>query len=204
MQNSPPPIDMSDPYAIARHAMVVSQLHPSGIITERVLEAYKTVKRENFVARDKGSICYSDETIDLGNGTFLLEPLIHGLLTEHLSISVTDKILIVGDPTGYTKAIMNELSNTVFECFDGAGLVADAPYDVIFIAGAVADFPPALLSQLKPDGGRIGGVVAPDGTKMGQVIVGTKNPAGFLSSRIIKDAKVPYIIGGAPTAKFVF
>jgi protein-L-isoaspartate(D-aspartate) O-methyltransferase len=203
MQNQSIIPDPHDLFIAARTAMVVSQLHPSGIITERVLNAYKTVRRENFVPRDKGSICYSDETIDLSNGTFLLEPLVHGLLTEHLAIQDSDKILIVGDPTGYTKAIMNQLSSSVFECADGAGLADQAPFDVIFIAGAVSEFPAALIDQLATDG-RMGGVVAADKTLMGQVVITTKNEAGILAHRVIKDAKVPYIKGGSPQSKFVF
>lgn len=68
----------------------------TGVVTETVMDAYRATPRENFVPRDRGSACYIDETVDLGNGKYLLEPMIHGLLVENAEITASDKILVVG------------------------------------------------------------------------------------------------------------
>ena len=183
--------------------MVQSQLHPSGIVSEPVLEAYRTVKREDFVPRDKGAICYTDETIDLGNGSFLLEPLIHGLLTEHLHITAMDKVLIVGDATGYSKAIIGQLTAHVFNAPDVNGAKDNAPYDAIMVVGAVHEIPQTLVAQLN-HGGRMSVVLLPANAKMGQVVMAAKQANGDVSTRVIKDAISPYVTGGSAPAAFVF
>ena len=192
----------SDIYASARESMVVCQLQPSGIITESVMNAYRAIPRENFVPRHMGAACYVDETIDLGNGKFLLEPLIHGLLVEHANIAPTDKVLVIGDTTGYSAALLRELSSDVTDAPTGESIPAGKQFDVILFAGAVAQLCSKMPEMLN-ENGRLTCVLRPSTKKMGRVVVFTKIGNNFVE-RTVKDGNAPYIKGCEPAPTFSF
>src|SRR3546814_5036131 len=104
--------------------------------------------------------------------------------------------LVVGCATGYDVAVLAKLANTVIGLDADAALVAQAgqtlqqlgidntaliegplaaglakqgPFNVILIAGAVPEIPPALLEQLA-DGGRLVGVVRGADAPIGQAV----------------------------------
>ena len=192
-----------DPFLKAREAMVVSQLQPSGVITERVLNAYRAVPRENFLPRDKSGSCYMDETILLSDGNFMVEPMVHGIMMEHAAIQNGDKVLIVGDQTGYSSAIARELGGVVTDCLTAKGAPDSAPYDVIFVAGSICTITEDLKTQLKT-GGVMVAILCADITQMGKIIVASKQQNNDVSIRSLKDAKLPYIQGSTPEQKFIF
>ncbi len=166
------------------------------------MNAYRAVPRENFVPPHMGAACYIDETVDLGNGKFLLEPLIHGLLVEHATIAPTDKILVVGDTTGYSAALLRELSPTVTDAPTGDMIPMDQHFDVIIFAGAVAQLCPKMGGLLN-ENGRLTCVLRPDKKKMARVTVFTKI-GNNLCERTVKDGNAPYIKGCEPEATFSF
>jgi protein-L-isoaspartate(D-aspartate) O-methyltransferase len=116
---------------------------------------------------------------------YLMEPSPLAKLLQLASISKSDKVLEIGCGTGYASAILSTLAGAVvaLEC-DAAlasaaaetlarlgysnvsvvtgdletGHAAAAPYDVIFVHGAVETVPDSLLSQLN-DRGRLIAVV---------------------------------------------
>jgi protein-L-isoaspartate(D-aspartate) O-methyltransferase len=192
----------NDQYAQAREAMVVCQLQPSGIITEAVMNAYRAVPRENFVPRHLGAACYIDETIDIGNGKYLLEPLIHGLLVEHANIMPHDKILVVGDATGYSAALLRELSSSVTDSPTINDIPLGQNFDVIIMNGAVANVPQKIADLLN-ENGRLTCVLRQNPKLVGRVIVITKM-ANNLVEHTVKDENAPYIKGCEPDVKFLF
>jgi protein-L-isoaspartate(D-aspartate) O-methyltransferase len=52
----------------ARENMVLSQLQPSGIVSERVMDAYRVIPREMFVPNALRGVSYLDDDIQLGGG----------------------------------------------------------------------------------------------------------------------------------------
>lgn len=182
----------------AREAMVVSQLQPNGVSEERVLDAYRSVKREDFLPEPLKGVCYLDENIDLGNGFTLLEPMLHGLLVEELDIEPSDKILDIGDVTGYSAAILAQLGGQVVTDVENPG----SGFDVILLNGAVAVIPDHLVALLAP-GGRLGTILQPEG-KVGKIAIVTKEASGAIARRMLQDAKVPYLKGFEPVKQFVF
>lgn len=178
--------------------MVVSQLQPNGVSDERVLEAYRSVKREDFLPEHLKAVCYLDENIDLGNGVTLLEPMLHALLIEELEIAEGNKVLDLGDVTGYSAAILSKLGGQVVTNFENPG----ADFDVILLNGAVAVIPDNLVALLAT-GGRLGTILQPEG-KVGKIAIVTKEESGALAKRLLQDAKVPYLKGFEPKKEFVF
>ena len=157
---------MNADFATQRSAMIDSQLRTVGVNEPDVLAAVAAVPRERFVPAARAALAYVDGAVALGGGRSMVEPMILGLLLTHLRIAPGEKVLIVGAATGYSAAVVAELTPhvTALEC-DGAlaahargaginvvegplaaGWAAAAPYDVLLIDGAV----PALSAALRP------------------------------------------------------
>jgi len=186
---------MSDNFHKAREAMVVSQLQPAGIMDERVIEAYRSVPRETFLPENLKSVCYLDESIALGNGRFLLEPLLHGLMVDELEIQPGETVLNIGDDTGYSAAIVTKLGGNVTDAAES--------YDVILINGAVAEIPDFLTAKLN-SGGRLACIIVPKVKAMGKIVIVTRETTGTLAKQVFEDATAAYVPGFEPKPEFVF
>ena len=187
---------MSQQFAKARAAMVVSQLQPNGVSNERVLAAYNETPRENNLPDSLKSVCYLDETVDLGGGAMLLEPMLHAIMVENLEVNAGDRCAVIGADSGYTAAILSHL---------GGQLVADdaGELDIIFVNGAVAEIPAALTSRLA-SGGRLAAIVQKTPKSVGKITIATRESSGAVACRAFNDAKVAYVAGYAPKQEFVF
>lgn len=215
-------------YTAARHNMVESQIRTNRVIDPAVTAALAGIPREVFVPKPMRGFAYVDEDLEVGGGRFILEPLVLARLLIGAGIRPTDVVLNIGDATGYVTAVVSKLAQTVvsLECdpdwaaragqslselgIDNAAVVsggldlgyaAQAPYDVILFAGAVAEVPSAICRQLA-DGGRLAGVVAAaPGVGKGTLIVRVGDTFG---RRVLFDAVTPLLPGFQPKPKFVF
>jgi len=165
--------------------MVASQIRPNRVTDERLMEAMARVPREAFVPGGLQGVAYVDEALPLGNGRYLMEPLVAARLIQAAEPGASDLALVVGCATGYTAAVLAHLVGTVVAVESDAGMVnqvaatlsglgintvaviegslnegcADqAPFDVVLFDGAVGEIPDAVIDQLA-DGGRLVAVV---------------------------------------------
>lgn len=163
----------------AREAMIDSQLKPCGIVSPRVVSAFYTVAREDFVDAARRGLAYVDAAQPVAPGRELLSPLSLGTLVEEAAPLAEDRVLVVGCTTGYAAAIIAELAGHVValeseamlvararallahhkqvEVVEGpldAGWAAGAPYTLILIDGAIERLSPELIAQLA-EGGRL-------------------------------------------------
>ena len=145
-------------YALARKNMIDSQIATMGVIDPVLLDVLGQVPRERFVPEDKRSLAYIDEDLALGDGGFLMEPMIFARMVQAAALKSGDSLLCVGDTSGYAAAVLSWLTArvTVRETAPGdldraraawaslgyrniaieaAGGVQS--YDVVFINGAV-------------------------------------------------------------------
>jgi protein-L-isoaspartate(D-aspartate) O-methyltransferase len=215
-------------YQSARLNMVDSQVRPNKVTDFAVLEAMLAVPRERFVPAHLHGVAYVDEDVPLGNGRFLVEPMVFGRLLQMAAIEPEDIVLDVGCATGYAGAVMARLARSVValdedrawtqraaaNCrelgltnvavVDGplaAGYPPRAPYHVIIFGGAVAAIPPEISSQLA-EGGRLLAVVKPD-SGMGKAVLVTRLE-GVLAQRVIFDAGTSMLPSFAARPGFVF
>lgn len=203
-------------FDVARTNMIEGQIRPNKVIDPRLIEALSTLPRELFVPADKRGVAYCDEDIDIGNGRFLMEPMVLARLIQEAAIEHTDMVLDIGCATGYSTALLAGLANTVVAIEDDDALVeratetlnsldilnaavmksplADgyaeqAPYDVIMINGCIPEIPEKLTEQLA-ENGRIVCVLEREGTlagHMGQAVMATR-VCGTVSTRPLFDA----------------
>lgn len=216
-------------FAAYRQNMIESQIRTNQVTNGAVLSAFGEVPRETFVPDRLKSVAYIDEQLPLGGGRYLVEPMVSARLLQALDVSPLDKVLLVGAATGYMAAILSRLAGEVFALESDAALAAQAnrnlralgaanvtlvqgelrlgyvqkaPYDAVFIDGAVTTIPRALCDQLA-EGGRIVTVKTRAEGTAGSGILALKIQ-GVVSERALFDAVTPLLPGCAPEAAFVF
>lgn len=166
-------------FAQARTTMVDSQLRPNGITDGRILQAFESIAREDFVPEAVRSIAYMDGDVALGGGRYLVSPMAFSKMVNAAEIKSTDKVLEIGAATGFGTAVLCSLAAHVVAVEADAALMATVrenltnkvnvslsennlaegfakggPFDVILISGQVENVPEALFAQLS-EGGRL-------------------------------------------------
>ena len=100
-------------FEAARRSMVDSQLRPNKVTDQALLDAMAAIPREQFVPEAFRAAAYVDEDVPLGNGRFLLEPMVLGRLIQTAAPTRSDLVLDVGSTTGYGAAVLSRLAATV-------------------------------------------------------------------------------------------
>ncbi len=212
-------------YAVARQHMVDSQIRTNKVTDERLIEAIRALPRERFVPEPIRARSYLDDDVELAPGRYLMEPMVTARLIQSADVKPTDMALVIGAATGYAAALLAKLANAVvaLECDPalaqrGAAAFADlaidnaavvegslrdgcakhAPYDVIFLDGAIEEVPQAGATQLA-EGGRMVGVLRDRGVGRAVLWVKTGN---VMSKRVLFDANVALLPGFAAAKRF--
>jgi protein-L-isoaspartate(D-aspartate) O-methyltransferase len=209
----------------ARNLMVDTQVRPNQVNDRRIIAAMRQLPREDFAPA--GAQAYADADIALGNGRYLLAPMLIARLTQLVMADNPVHVLVVGAGAGYGAAILslsgahvvaleNEVSLTspaLGKCAAGVesvtgpllnGWPAACPYDVILIEGAVAKLPSNFAGQLKP-GGRIVSILAdlPEPSGLGRAVIATQSGDGFATSPVF-DCTARVIPAFLPAPSFAF
>ena len=183
----------------ARYYMIEQQIRPWNVEDPAVLELLAEVKREDFVQLAHKSVAFADMALPLPAGQSMLPPRVQARLVQDAAVKLTDKVLEIGTGSGYTAALLAKLAQRVISLeihpevadmaranlhragihnvevrqTDGSkGAAADAPFDVIFLGGSVAEIPQVLLAQLKV-GGRLVAIVGEEPIMHAQVVTRT-------------------------------
>ena len=213
---------MTEPFdssglAAARRAMVDCQLRPQAVINRAVIGAMAAVPRERFVPPEQAGLAYADVVVPLGGGRFLSPPIVTGRLLGELAPEPGERALVIGAGTGYSAAVLAAIGLQVVALDDqftgpeivgvrfvrgplAEGWLADAPYDLILIDGAVEQVPDQLAAQLAP-GGRIGAVLKRAGVD--RLVIGRRSGVGF-GFRSIVDADAGDLPGFERPRAFTF
>lgn len=214
-------------YETARTAMVDCQIRPSDVTRYGIIKAMLWAPRELFVPRNRRAVAYADIEIEVAPGRVLPEPRVLAKMLEAAAIGPKDLVLELAPATGYSTALIArmaeaviavepdeplaeqaqqslarlEIDNAVVSAGDpAAGDPAHAPFDVIFVNGAVETLPGGLTDQLR-DGGRLVAIFVEGGRTQCRVL--TRSGAG-LSERYMFDATAPVVRGFERAAAFSF
>lgn len=216
-------------FALARRNMVEGQLRPNRVNDAGLLAALGELPRERFLPEGLRSVAYADDDVPLGNGRFMMEPMVHARLIQVLQPQNGDKALVVAAGLGYGAAILARLTKSVVAVETDATLAAtatktlqelgvsgvelvtgpaeqgastSAPYDIVLIEGAVPEVPQAIADQLA-EGGRLATVIADPSGALGVAHLFVKQ-GGIMSGRPLFDAGTPLLPGFARPARFTF
>ena len=216
---------MSD-YSLQRFNMVETQVRPNDVTDPRIHVAMNEIPRERFVPTAKHAFAYADLPIEVAPGRFLPDPRTFAKLLQLAGIRASDSVLDVACATGYSTAVIARLAKWVTALEQDADLVRiaselvrasgvtnatvvqggltegckqRAPFDVIFINGAIETVPETLLAQLA-ERGRLA-VVRHGAPGRAQLFVREK---GRVGSRDDFDSATPLLAGFRKTVGFVF
>ncbi len=162
-------------FATARQKMVDGQITPNGVTNRSLIAAMRALPREAYLPVERAALAYADEDVPLGNGRYMTEPMVIARLAQLAAPVAGERALVVGANTGYGAALLTTcgMQVTALEScpklaalarralpdsvpvVEGPlkdGWLANAPYDLILIEGAVAEIPDSLFAQLKHNG----------------------------------------------------
>ena len=174
--------------ALARRAMIDSQLRTSGVNEPWVLAAIAGVAREDFVPETSRAAAYIDRAIPLGNGRMLAAPLVHARMLMEAAPTAQDKVLLIGDGNGYLAALLRPLAGSLAAADPGA-LPASGAWSLIIIDGAAEHLPESLSGLLADDGRVVTGLVDRGVTR---IAIGRKS-ASRLALMPVADMGVPVL-----------
>ncbi len=214
-------------FAAARQNMVDCQILPNRVDDQRIINAMTEIPREMFAPSELSAIAYVDETLPLGDGRCVMEPMVIARLLQTAALKSGDVALSIGCGSGYAVAVLAKIVDTVVAVETDKGLAQKAtgnlselgldnvavvdgdlqqgnaeqgPYDVIFFDGSVSDVPSSITDQLA-DGGRLVAIITSGGVGTAQLIT---RHGGALSKQNIFDAGTSPLPGFEPEKSFAF
>ena len=202
-------------FEIARMAMVESQLRTNGVLDGRVLSAFMSVPREEFVPASRRAVAYIDgfqPLEDAPNPRQMGAPAALGRLLQLAEVREEDSVLDIGAGLGYSTAILSLLAKTVIGVEPNPVLAAQASqnlaklgfgnarvieseqslpeqgkFDVIHVGWSLTEVPTTLLARLNP-GGRLVAVINSGGIGVANIYVCAE---GSVAARAEFDANLP-------------
>jgi|GEM_PF-897378 protein-L-isoaspartate(D-aspartate) O-methyltransferase len=168
-------------YAVKRRNMVEQYIIGYGMHDKKVIRAFLSVPRHEFVLPEYKAQAYEDKTLPIGQNQTTARPYVLAMMTELLKLEGQEKVLELGTGSGYHAAILSLLCKDVytvdiqeemkakaeerigrlkypnihFRLGEGTlGWPEEAPFDAIIVGFAADSIIPELIKQLK-EGGRL-------------------------------------------------
>jgi len=212
----------------AKFNMIEQQVRPWDVLNPEILKTLDQVSREDFVPDQYKNLAYADTSIPLGNGQFMMHPVVEGRMLQNLEIKADDKILEVGTGSGYLTACLAQLGSHIdsIEIDEGisktaAGRLArknitnvsltigdansETPakksYDVIAITGSMNECPQVYKDALKT-GGRLFIITGDDPVMEASLI--TRIDDKSWAENILFETSVKPLLHAETEKEFVF
>jgi protein-L-isoaspartate(D-aspartate) O-methyltransferase len=171
---------MSD-YTTQRDRMVQRHIEARDIQNPALLQAFRTVPREQFVPDELEEFAYEDAPLPIGEGQTISQPYVVALMIDALKLKGNERVLEIGTGCGYSAAVLSRVAREVYSVERLEGLASSAkerlaslgftnvhvmhgdgsigwsehaPYDAIVVAAGGPKVPEALVAQLAI-GGRL-------------------------------------------------
>jgi len=176
--------------AVRARARMIERLRAQGIRSKKVLDAMAVIPRHKFVEKGLAFSAYDDSALPIGWQQTISQPFIVARMIEILIDGrALGRTLEIGAGCGYQAAVLSQLASEVYaierlkalldrarenlrplrlpnlrlKCADGTlGLPEAAPFDTIIVAAGGLKAPPALKTQLAPEGRLLIPVGEPD------------------------------------------
>lgn len=191
-------------------------------VSERVVEAFRSVDRAEFVPPGAGKEAYADRPVAIPEHQTTSQPTLIARMVDVTRVGPEDRVLEVGTGLGFQTALLARLAKEVvsmdrFSSLTEAaganlarvgiqnvsvitgdgwkGAPSHAPFDVIVVAAAASELPPALGEQLA-EGGRL--VIPLQGSWGDEVVLFVKRNGKLERERLITPARFVPLVPGKP------
>lgn len=202
-----------------RRMMVDRQIAARGVRDIRVLDAMRTVPREQFVSGLLREFAYEDTPLPIEAGQTISQPYIVAHMIEAAGIEPGDSVLEIGAGSGYAAAVMSRVAgkvraierhaqladlarrrmaalgyaNVEIRTGDGtAGWPDAAPFDAILVAASGPAIPKPLYGQLAISGRLVMPVGKADGQKLMRI---TRTTTDYFAEEDLGDVRFVPLIG---------
>lgn len=96
-----------------RDEMVRKQLINRNISSAKVLEAMRSVPREQFLPLEMREFAYEDSPLPIAEGQTISQPYIVALMIDALNLHGGERVLEIGLGSGYASAVLAEIADQV-------------------------------------------------------------------------------------------
>ena len=203
-----------------RERMVRQQIAARGIDDPAILNAFRSVPRELFVAEEYVRSAYDDCPLPIGAGQTISQPYIVALMMQAAEIRPGDRVLEVGAGSGYAAALISRIAGQVIaierqlelvtiarertkrlgysniEILHGDGTVGcpgAAPFDAILAAASGSHLPASLIEQLAISGRLVMPIGGANGAQ--ELVKATKQADGSIRTSILGGVRFVPLIG---------
>lgn len=212
---------------LARQNMVENQVRTSDVLDMRVLDALRSVHREQFVPARHRNLAFTDMALPIGHGEVMLKPVTEGRILQAVAPESGERVLEIGTGTGFLTACLAHLADSVLSVEQHADLAEAArahlsatqvrnarvetaeavhgfnpgeQFDLVVVGGAVHSLPERFRSWVKP-GGRLFAIVG-DSPAMEGTLFRRTGEAQWQQEALF-ETDVPYLKNAEPPRRFV-
>ena len=199
--------------------MIQQQVVERGIRDERVLDALRSVPREQFFQEESRHAAFADRAAPIGHGQMISQPYMVALMTQRLDLRPEHRVLELGTGSGYQTASLCRLAGAVysvervkplldaafervlalglrnvhFRHGDGTlGWPEAAPFDRVLVTAGAPEVPRNLLLGQMKDGGV---AVLPVGPQDDQMLVEIRRQGDQLKVTDVCPCRFVKLIG---------
>jgi protein-L-isoaspartate(D-aspartate) O-methyltransferase len=90
-------------------ALIDDLIRERWLRTPRIIEAFRKIKRMDFLPEDIKDLAELNEALPIGYGQTISQPLVVAFMLEQLQPYPGDKILDIGSGSGWTSALLGEI-----------------------------------------------------------------------------------------------
>jgi protein-L-isoaspartate(D-aspartate) O-methyltransferase len=118
-------VDDSKKYKEARVNMLKQQIRTWDVLDSTILNLFNQVPREQFVPTEYESLAFADIAIPLPHGQRMMSPKEEAKILQALHITREDKVLILGNDTGFLVLLVCLLGGAVYYVHNDLPVVED-------------------------------------------------------------------------------
>ena len=214
----------------ARTNMVEQQIRPWSVLNQTVLNTFRFLPREKFVAAQWQNLAFADTEIPLSHGEAMMFPRVEARMLQDLDVQPNDECLEIGTGSGFVTACLAHMAKHV----DSVDLYADLSqqaeknlhsvdinnfnlyiddagygwegnpgkqYDVIAVTGSIPEYTPAFEQRLTV-GGRLFVVVGTAPTMHAMLI--TREDHSQFNRQVLYETVIKALEGTELKARFQF
>jgi protein-L-isoaspartate(D-aspartate) O-methyltransferase len=89
--------------------LIDSLIQEKWLKTPKIIEAFRKIKRKDFLPENKNGLAELNEALPIGFGQTISQPLVVAFMLELLEPKEGDKILDVGSGSGWTSSLLAEI-----------------------------------------------------------------------------------------------